>query len=203
MIFHETLEFLADFGDSAVLIAVVFSTAFYLLWCQHHNEALALVASLILAAGAIAGLKLILLSCGAGYFDIYSPSGHAAMSISVYGVFGLILSSYFKSWRRQLIIFFFFALGLIIAVSRVIMNLHSAGEVVLGIIVGIAIVAAIRLLLLKRSGSNMGGSRHFSAYIIMAIIVIAGLSLHGTRLPAEMFIQKTAGKIKSSLSFCN
>lgn len=198
------LKFLADFGDSAVLIALVFSAAFYLLWCRHNNEALAIVTALLGSAAVISVLKLIMISCGSGHFDIRSPSGHSALSIAVYGTFGLLFFRYFEKWYRYLVSVALFALGATIAVSRVIMNLHSMGEMILGSIVGILTLLASWFFFLhkKEAFAVSEKPRPFNIYIVIAILIVVAGLVHGTRLPSEDFIQKLARDVKASLTFC-
>lgn len=201
---NEFLAFVADFGDSAVLTALVFTTTIYMLYCRHFSEALALVTALFASSAIIAALKLIMMTCGGGDLDIVSPSGHAALSISVYGTFGLVLMRYFNSWRRAIPALFFFILGFTIAISRVVHNLHSLNEVVLGIIVGVLVVMGISFILLSRKFSLplIGKQGNFSVYAVIAILIVTAFFVHGHRLPAEKFIKNLAADIKSAIPFC-
>ena len=202
---NDFLKYLADFGDSAVLIALVLSAGLYLFWCRHNNEALAILASLLVAGILISTLKLILLSCGGGYLNIRSPSGHSALSISVYGTFGLLFFRYFKGWYRYLIAALFLILGFTIAISRVIMNLHSTGEVVLGSIIGVLVIITIWFFLLRRKEAFIVSDkpRPFNIYIVIGILILVGGLVHGKRLPSEAFVEDLARRVKASIEFCH
>ena len=202
---RDFLSYLADFGDSAVLIAIVFSSAFFLLYRKHYNSAMALVTTLLVSAGIIATLKLIFISCGHNFLNIHSPSGHAALSISVYGMFGLVFYRHLPGLFRIFVSAGFLALGFIIAISRVIMNLHTLNEVILGGSVGILVMGFFWYMCLHRQPFAVPDNQlRKKTALGVALIIIAVASLvHGTRLPAEPFMQSKAKKIQSKIEFCH
>ncbi|PZP55868.1 MAG: hypothetical protein DI586_05555 [Micavibrio aeruginosavorus] len=200
----DILSFIADFGDSAVIIALVLSSSCYLMYRKHYNSAQALVTTLLAVSGIIALLKLAFIACGHNIFDIRSPSGHAALSISVYGMFAIIFYRHFTGILRIIIPIFLVALSLIIAASRVINELHSLNEVIFGGLVGLAVLSGVWHWFLKAKPLAIADYklRFKTAAVIAAIMIVVALLVHGTRLPAENFVKKKAYWLRHHIHAC-
>ncbi|MFO0388835.1 MAG: phosphatase PAP2 family protein [Alphaproteobacteria bacterium] len=153
----------------------------------------------VLAAGSTAVAKLIFLGCvEESWFGIRSPSGHTAISLSVYAMLALLVSSQMP-YRLKLLPHLI-ALLLVggIAVSRVTLGHHSMEEVIIGLTIGIcAVIAASMLLFYKRAHVE-----RFNVWSLLLLIVGCALLLHGTRLPAEQFIKHIAAMLKDYIPAC-
>ncbi len=70
------------------------------------------------------------------------PSGHATTGAAVFGVFGLLVARHLASHRaRTPVIAAGFALGALIAASRVVLNVHFLSDVLAGTALGLAWLA--------------------------------------------------------------
>lgn len=154
----------------------------------------------ILAAGGTTIAKLIFLGCFEdGLLGIRSPSGHTAISISVYMMLALLISSQLRYKLKLLphLISFFLIVG--IAASRITLGHHSLEEVMIGLMIGVcAVIAASMLLFYKRSHVD-----RFNVGYLLIMIGCAALLLYGTRLPAEQFIRDIAKLVKDYIPACN
>ena len=189
-----------DIGDSAVLGAVVLAAACYFIAAGCFAEAVAVALSFLLTSAAIGLLKVAFLSCGHDFLDIRSPSGHAALSVAVLGTFGLILHSLHKRWHRFLWPGLLGILGAAIVVTRIALGYHSFAEVAAGVVVGLCVLPAIWLFVLRR-GRHSGHPR-FNIYLLLAVTFAAIFLTYGERLPAEKNFNKIAAQIRAHFPVC-
>ena len=135
--------FVTRFGDSAVLLplTIVFSLT---LWrYESSRTARQFALATLCCIAALLSLKLLFLSYGHTWYErLESPSGHAGLSVMVYGAMALVLADHLSLRGSQVWYFLAGAGGIVlvlaIAVSRKQLGAHSAAEVALGCMVGIA-----------------------------------------------------------------
>jgi membrane-associated phospholipid phosphatase len=172
---------LTDFGDAAVLLPL---SIVILLWMLiHHGRRVSAswVIAVSLCVGATTLLKIYLYACPPQP-DLVSPSGHTSLSVLIYGAIALVIAAEQRGWSRAAI--FFSGTGLIVAIagSRLWLNAHTAPEVAIGIVIGIATLT----LFADRYGRSRTEGASLSPFILSVVMVTA--ILHGQELRAEAFL---------------
>ena len=158
-----------------------------------------LIITLLISAILISLAKLAFLGCRS-YFhhpDIHSPSGHAAMSVAVFGAYAILMRSQLEAQRRMLPLALLSLLVITIAMSRVWLGYHSIEEVVVGVIVGIIGLFLVHFFVLRKRPLAP-----FDAYALVLWAVVPGLLIHGAHLPIEDLIHFLASRIKSHIALC-
>ena len=84
----------------------------------------------------------------------------------------------------------------VIAISRVMLGMHTPPEVMLGLLVGILALAifALRYLRLAPAALNL------PLFLFVSVAVL--LVLHGEHLPAEQMIRHLASLIRTTAQVC-
>jgi membrane-associated phospholipid phosphatase len=143
-----------NLGDAAVLLPLAAGMLLWLLVLAGRRSAIVWCWSFLVAGGGTAALKIYGQACAAP-FAIDSPSGHASMSMFIYGGFALVAGAETRSWPR-------FAAGAAgaamigaVALSRVLVGAHSAAEVLIGLAIGSTALALFaREYLRERRGGR-------------------------------------------------
>jgi len=191
--------FITDIGDSAVMTGVALAGSLYLYFCGCRTSATALMASLLLSAFMIGLFKLLFLGCGwllPHHYDIRSPSGHAALSVSVMGTCALLISGRLQNIWRFLPPLVAALLVIAIAVTRVTLDAHTVAEVVAGLASGAFALLPVYIFLRR---CPLQG---YDVNVFVLVIISAALLLHGTHFPAEDFIHAVAYYLGHSISVC-
>lgn len=197
-------EFVTAIGESAVLGALVAVAAIFFFLSRCPREAVAMLLSFAVAGAVIGILKIAFLSCGHGVLGIRSPSGHAALAVSVFGTYALILFRRSTAGHHYILPVFLFVLGLVIALTRVSLDFHSAAEVVLGMIVGLCTIAALRVFVLAPdSRSRDHAKAPFNTPLLIALTGLTAVSVYGTRIPVETAIRSFAESLKAFFPGCS
>ena len=178
---REGMNALTDLGDAAVLLPL---SIVILLWMViHHGRRISAswVIAVSLCVGATALLKIYLYACPPQP-NLVSPSGHTSLSVLIYGAIALVIAAEQRGWSRAVI--FFSGTGLIVAIagSRLWLNAHTAPEVAIGIVIGIATLT----LFADRYGRSRTEGVSLSPFILSVVMVTA--ILHGQELRAEAFL---------------
>jgi PAP2 superfamily len=178
---REGMNALTDLGDAAVLLPL---SIVILLWMLiHHGRRISAswVIAVSLCVGATALLKIYLYACPPQP-NLVSPSGHTSLSVLIYGAIALVIAAEQRGWSRAAI--YFCGTGLIVAIagSRLWLNAHTAPEVAIGIIIGIATLT----LFADRYGRSRTEGVSLSPFILSVVMVTA--VLHGQELRAEAFL---------------
>jgi membrane-associated phospholipid phosphatase len=192
-----TVNAISDAGDSVVLICLAALLVAMLWRYQSWKAASTLLLALVACAIVMVCLKLALIACGHTWnAGMVSPSGHASMSVAVYGALAVVAARQTR-YRQQIAI----ALGSIaliaaIAISRVTLGAHSVAEVALGVLVGAAALSlfAVRYFSLVK--------RQMNVYLLGALSFATILILHGVHLPVESLIQELAFFGRTSAGVC-
>ncbi len=192
------LTFITDIGDSFVLGCMVITGAGYLLFQGCRKGASALLLSLSGSAFLIGLLKLFVRGCNEGLhrYGIYSPSGHAALSVAVLGTYALLLAGQLQGLWRFVPLLLLVPLISAIALTRLILGFHTAPEIIIGLIAGgIALLPAVVFL-------RYNTIEKFNVYGFMLSALAVALIFNGFRLPAENFIVMLSQYIKTHVALC-
>jgi undecaprenyl-diphosphatase len=136
-------------GNSLMLITMTMAFAVLLLWRHPQRRASAIYAAAAFTSFLLSEWlkaffgrarpqlwqQIIPLPSNASF-----PSGHAMISMTVYGLAAWFLADHFAQWRRTIL----WAMGLLILLigcSRVYLGVHWATDVLAGFIFGFVIVA--------------------------------------------------------------
>lgn len=192
------LTFLTDMGDSLVLGAFSLTLAVYLLASGSRREAAAAVAGYGLPALIITSLKLAFYTCLVQVEGIVSPSGHAALSTGFLGICGLMALKLCPHIWRSLVPLALLAVIIGICVSRVVLGMHTLGDVLVGASVGLGSVILISQFILRRkvvvaagNGNALREKPVHLAYLLMAMVMVGFLS-YGVNPPSDRFLREIA-----------
>jgi membrane-associated phospholipid phosphatase len=191
---------ITDLGDVAVVTAVALVTAAQLARWGNRSAAWTLLFALASAAVGIGFLKLIFIGCGAELFNlrISSPSGHAALSSAVFGVIGAIFARSLQSWLRLVPALLAVLLVGAITTTRVVLGMHSIDEVLVGLVVGGAVLlAALGLLRMEIPTARPLRLRRLSMLVAFTLVLTDGINA-----PAEQLIRSSAAIIHRSTPLC-
>jgi membrane-associated phospholipid phosphatase len=131
------IQAVTGFGDISVIAPAALIVCAIVFRYQSRAAGLWLLGALAGCALAIAALKVLFGACfGVWGGNIYSPSGHAGMSVAFYGALSMIAGR--QSGRIPPLALFAAAALLIsaIALSRVLIGAHTVPEVWVGLLVG-------------------------------------------------------------------
>ena len=197
---HHFLSFVSDFGDTAVTLPLAAILALYLWRAQSAAPSASALRSLALCLWAIALLKMTFIACRPHWANgLVSPSGHAAVSLTVYGMAATVLAASASGWWRLSLIAVAAALITAIAISRVLLDVHTAAEVLVGLLVGGAALGVFAARYCRTEPPDLGRRRA----ILLALVLIVPLAvLHGERLPAERWVRQTAVKLRTDFGLC-
>ncbi|WP_109123779.1 phosphatase PAP2 family protein [Dyella sp. C11] len=179
-------------GDSAVLLPSA-GLILAALCTSERTRGLAWrwVVSFIAVAGLVAASKLIFMGWGWGIrqLDFIGLSGHSAMAALVWPcLLGLLCGHASRRWR-WLACVTGLSLALLVAVSRLILHVHSAAEVIAGFATG----SAAALLFLSRYEARWQLSK--IRWLLGAAILIVFPLLAGQRFPSEKILRLVAQQI--------
>jgi membrane-associated phospholipid phosphatase len=175
------------FGAIVLLAPFSLLVAAWLAWAAGLREAL-LWCLCIAAVGVVTALaKIYLAACGLHPADVHSPSGHAAFSAIAYGGFTVIAMSGSHSLRARLFRAGIALWVLLVGYSRVTVHAHTASEVVVGLIIGGAGVAAFAMLYRGRVRPP-----YLLAGGILAAVVVVALSMPNQVFTLETWLHAVA-----------
>jgi membrane-associated phospholipid phosphatase len=182
----EALWAITDFGDSAVLLPIVFGVAIIALWHRQPRHAAVWLAAIGAPALIIAGLKVTCLNGCQGPFlmDLRSPSGHAGLSAATYLCLALLLAEIPGALVLRAAL-----AGLLagaIAATRVWLGVHTLAEVVVGLAVALPCVAVFAWARQRLDGPVRG------QLVILGWSVTSALVMHGARFPSTAIVQRLA-----------
>lgn len=184
---HALVVAATDAGDSGLLIPVIGVLA--ILMGIYHSPRLAflLVRTMVLAGALIALAKLVFLSCGARWnLDLISPSGHTCLSVVTYGMIATLLGSGRSAPVRVLLACLAGVVIGAIAVTRLILQVHTVAEVLVGL--GVGLLAYLSFLLpFARMEPLRIDLRVFGVALAATFLLALGI-----RLPAESMLRHFA-----------
>jgi len=169
---------LTDFGDAAVVLPLSAVMLVWLLWLHARRAAISWVVAVSLCIVGTALLKILLYVCSP-VPGLVSPSGHTGLSTLIYGALTLVIAAESQGWQRATVLAAGAGLIVGIAGSRLVLDVHSALEVGVGVLIGsmtLALFASRNLRLLSEEKS-------LRPLILPAIAVIT--LFHGHELRVE------------------
>jgi membrane-associated phospholipid phosphatase len=200
LMLNAAATWITDFGDSAVLLPIAAAVLVILLVSHSRRSAISWAVAVGLCLATMVMLKLAMHACGRVVVPsgaITSPSGHAALSVMVYG--GLAALAIMTLQRASYRILIGLAASIVIgaiAVSRVILLAHSVAEVVLGLIVGAVCVA---VFVIGRRGVHLA---NFPLRHVAPVVLVLLIFLHGHRANAESLLISLAQVFRVSTGAC-
>jgi membrane-associated phospholipid phosphatase len=169
---------LTQFGDLAVMIPLVVTMLGWLLFMRAARGAAWWVIAVLGCMGLTALAKISAYACPPAP-DLHSPSGHTSLSTLVYGAMVLIAATESRGRERaiEITVGVCFILG--IAVSRVVLGMHSVREVAIGLAIGATALAVF--------GQGYLRHRPATGWPVLYASLAAALMLmfHGRELRAE------------------
>lgn len=190
----EILRAFTNIGDSSITISIsVFMIAFLLI-TRRYSLSLSWAASVLACCFAMSLLKLGFYSCGYIVKNIIvSPSGHAALSATVYGALAATLSNQ-RHLNIKIISFIFAGVVVVcIAISRIVLNYHNTYEVIIGLTIGSII--AIKFTFISRCTYYIISMRDL-AMIASAVMVIVSFT-YGSHWQIEYLFRSFIPSIRS------
>jgi membrane-associated phospholipid phosphatase len=172
-----------DFGDAAVLIPLSIAMLLWLLF--YNSRAMAWwVIAVGFCVGMTAILKIFFYGCPPAS-DMRSPSGHTAFSLLVYGAIAFVAAVPGGGFRRLLVIGIGAGLIVTIAVSRLLLDVHTLPEVGLGLVIGSASLVVF--------AENHRWSADAKIWPLLLSAGVLMTVLHGQELHAEEFLHHMTG----------
>lgn len=173
---------LTELGDAAVTLPVVTAVLLWLAWKRAWRSV-----AYWLAAASFGAALTVILKAGFGLprpLPLYDgtvafgfPSGHAAMSIVIFG-FLAVLSARELSLRGQLVVYSVMAmLAGLIAFSRLYLGAHWLSDVLGGLSFGVAWVALLGIAYWRRPAPAVSAR---GLLAVAAIALIVGAGVHAT-----------------------
>jgi membrane-associated phospholipid phosphatase len=191
-------NFVTDFGDTAVTLPLAALTIVFLFASGWRRAAVAFALALLACGIAIGLAKLALESCGRPllHTDISNPSGHAAISTTVYGSLAVLFAGNVAAGRRWIPIVAAAILLVGIALSRVVLDAHSPVETALGLAIGLAGLALFYRLISAEPAVPVRG-----LWLALAGVLVIGL-MHGARWPIEDAVRAMVHLIRHNVASC-
>jgi membrane-associated phospholipid phosphatase len=187
---------LTDFGDTALLFPLVLVLLIWLGVMVRGRLAVAWAAAVAACVGVTLALKLYFNACAAVSASLHSPSGHASMSTLVYGALFLVASAELDGWRGRGVAGAGALVILAIAVSRVVLQAHSAAEVVVGTAVGAAALAGFAVAYRRAKPPRV------ALWPLLVGVAATILLLHGREFTLEDLLRRIALRLRDSLGIC-
>lgn len=195
---NEFWWFLTDFGDSAVTLPLAMAIALALLAGRRLRMAALWVLCVGGAATATGGIKLLMKACHGPFAatPLVAPSGHTAMSMTVYGGLALLVARHLPGWRGRLAMAAALLLVPAIGLSRVMIGAHTAAEVAAGLAVGGLALAALYGLAPRQDPFALP-----LVWLAAALAAILAVS-YGDHWPIEDLLRDLALVLRGHLSAC-
>ncbi len=172
------------------MLPLAVAVGLMLLLLGWRRGALAWLAALCATLGAMLLLKLAMIPCGPP--PLHTPSGHTAAAAVVCGGLALILG---RGRYTGAVLLAAAAAALVIGLSRLALGMHTASEVIIGGIVGLAGA----MLLVRLAGRPPA---HLNLRWIVGTVVVILVLFHGLRLPAEAAIRFLAFRTAHDFRIC-
>jgi membrane-associated phospholipid phosphatase len=188
----EAWQFLANFGDLAVLGPAALAVFVLLLVQRQRPDALAWIAGFGICFVATLAMKAAFGSfrvtlLGHVFNAASFPSGHVALSTAFYGGLATLTWSATRSWIGRAVAAGLAALVPLVALAVVALSWHHTLDVAVGFLVGL-----VSVLLMHRYGLARPRGPVQLATILLASAVLIGAT-HGLRLDDHVGGLKFAG----------
>jgi membrane-associated phospholipid phosphatase len=182
-------QFISAFGDSAVLLPCA---SLLILWLCVRPEARGLALNWALlflgVTGIVVSSKLTFMAWGLGIqrLNFIGISGHSAMAGLVWpSLLGLAVAGHSRLCRLTMVVSGI-GLALLVAISRLMLQVHSVAEVTSGLLIG---TTAAVLFLVKFHDQWSADRRHSG--LLLAVLVVLPL-VYNYRFPSERILREVA-----------
>jgi len=184
------LTSVTDFGDQAIIFPLAAGIALILALSGWRRGALAWTAAIGGTLTLVLILKLRFFACGhlSPGANFSNPSGHTAAAAAVYGALAaMIMRSIWDDprWALSGAVTMGVSLAVCIGLSRLMLDLHSMGEVVVGGAIGIG--GAVSFVVFAGPSSHAVRIE----WLVLASLFIMAV-LYGVRMSAEVTIRSLA-----------
>ncbi len=187
------LHLVTDLGDAALLLPASLGVLCYFLYLRSRRGVFAWATAVGLCIALTIVAKLGFMACGdwLTLFDVRSPSGHTSLSAMFYSGGALAVSGRRDPRTVRLLLGASLLLVVAIALSRVALSAHSAGEVVLGLAIGAAGVAWFARC------AETGRLPELAWQPLALSFVVLALLLHGLHLTLEGPLERLAALVRT------
>ena len=176
------MQFLSDFGDEALILPLAAAVTMALALGGARRTAWEWTLCVGGVLGAVLALKLLFRACLLGAGTVHSPSGHTAATTMVYGGLMVLLCRTLRwPWAWGLV--GGGLVGVVIAVTRLGLGVHTPAEVVAGGVVGLMGLATF---------AHRARWSEPVRWPLPAVVALVVCVTHGNHLRAETLIDTTA-----------
>jgi membrane-associated phospholipid phosphatase len=191
-------KMITGLGDSAFLIPASILLIAYCLYLRSSRAALIWVSTLALCGGLTIAMKIGFRACGGEVpgFHIHSPSGHTSLSTTFYSCFALMFAVHEDRWARLSILLTSTLLVAAIAVSRVVLEVHTVSEVIAGLLIGLCCVGWFAFRYLSCPPATVSWQP-----VAVSLIALAVLT-HGWHIDIEAMIGHIARLFRAVVPIC-
>ncbi|TCK38289.1 PAP2 superfamily protein [Paraburkholderia sp. BL8N3] len=175
-------------GSVGVMIPLALAAAAWLAFGYPWRYACGWLALLAAASGAVCLTKIAFLGWGIGLrdWDFTGISGHAMVATAVLPVALFVALLPARSAIRASGVLLGLVAGVVVGVSRIVLNAHSVSEVVAGCGLG----AIVALLFARLAWQAEAGK--LSATPVAASLALVAITLHGIPVPTQHWITEIA-----------
>jgi membrane-associated phospholipid phosphatase len=192
------LRMVTGLGDPVFLLSLAATVCVYLWVAGARDAAISWAESLIWCGALVVAAKLAFDTCGleTTALSMRSPSGHTALATTFYGCAAVLLAR-----GRQRLLRFGIVLAAVLVISgvgasRVALGMHSAAEVLVGLVIGFAALA----LFLARMARNSWAAPPLRW--IVALVTGLGLLTHGLHIDFEHAIAGVSQHLHTMAGLC-
>jgi membrane-associated phospholipid phosphatase len=142
------MSHIGNLGHSAVLFPASLIVFGCLIWIGRRADAIAFAAALTASVLATLAAKLAIYTCEPRipWLGIESPSGHASFSAAFYGCIALLAGAGRPPWQRIGVYAATILFVLLVGLSRIVIEVHTVPDVIVGTGIGAAAVLLFQLL---------------------------------------------------------
>lgn len=191
--YWRTLHFLTYFGDSMLLIPTAIIMAGLIGWKNSDRRAVWYWALAFCTAGAVVSLSKVAFmgfGLGSASLNFTGFSGHTAMSATLWPVMLWLLSGRLSDNGRLLAVGVGYLIPVMVGVSRLLLNYHSASEVMTGLILGFTLSTAF-LVSQRRSRVQGFSAVQLSVALLLPLLLLS----HGRLATTQQFLQRLSVQI--------
>lgn len=188
---HHLWYLITSLGGAGVTLPLAIAIALWLALGYTWRIAAGWLVLLGAAIGVVTITKLAFLGWGVGVreLDFTGLSGHAALSTAVYPVALFLMLLPARPKLRAVGVAFGLATGIVVGLSRVVVEAHSPSEAITGCIVG-----AVTALMFVRWAWEAEPGR-LSAMPVAVSLLTLTVALHGVHLPTQRWVTHIALKV--------
>jgi membrane-associated phospholipid phosphatase len=182
---------ITSLGGAGVTLLLAIAIALWLALGYTWRIATAWLVLLGAAVGVVTITKLAFLGWGVGVreLDFTGLSGHAVLSTAVYPVALFLMLLPARPGVRLIGVVLGLATGIVVGLSRVVVEAHSPSEAITGCIVG-----AVTALMFVRWAWDAEPGRLSAMPVAISLLALT-IGLHGVHLPTQRWVTHIALKV--------